>query len=219
MPTALITGANRGIGRALAEAYSKRGWTVLTTARKDAAALPGEGFTLDVTDPVSVAALAKSLAGRPIGLLWNNAGVYLDKGKGLGDLAEADFAGSFAANAAAPILLARALADNVAASDQRKMAFISSQMGSIERSGTGAYAYRMSKAALNMGVSLLAKDWRGRGITCAILHPGWVRTDMGGPGADISTDQSVAGMMAVMDRFTLANSGSFLAYDGSPFPW
>ena len=200
MPTVLITGANRGIGKALAEAYQARGWSVLTTARTGVEALPGQGFPLEVTDPASVAALVKALDGRPIDLLWNNAGVYLDKGKGLADLDEA-------------------LADNVAASEHKKMAFISSQMGSIARSGTGAYAYRMSKAALNMGVSLLAKEWRPRGIACAILHPGWVRTDMGGSGADISTDQSVAGLTAVMDRFTLADSGTFLSYNGDPFPW
>ena len=124
MPTILITGANRGIGHRLTELYHKDGWDVIAACRNPSSAdLVGEPLTLDVADEASVAAAAKSLAGRPIDVLWNNAGVYLDKGQMLMDLSAQEWLETFRINTIAPILLCRALLENVAASTQRKLAF------------------------------------------------------------------------------------------------
>lgn len=219
MPTIVITGANRGIGRALAEAYSRDGWDVVSTARHPAADLVGEGLALEATDQASIDALADRLAGRPIDILWNNAGVYLDKDVALGDLTAALWAETLSVNTIAPILIARALRANVAASGERKMLFTSSIMGSIANAGMGAYAYRSSKAALNMAVSLLSREAGFDTITCAALHPGWVRTDMGGPEASLSIEQSVAGLVRTAAGLDIGRTGGFFNHDGTPLPW
>lgn len=219
MPTVLITGANRGIGRAMAEAYAKDGWRVISTARKADADLVGEGHLLDVTDQASIGGLKRALGDTPIDILWNNAGILIDKGVTLADLPVEAFLQSFAVNSVAPMKLALALADNVAASSMKKMAFVTSRMGSIAQAGPGSYAYRMSKTALNMGVTLLAKDLAPRGIACALFHPGWVRTSMGGAGADISVEESVAGLIRSIAGVGRGDTVPFLTYDGKPLPW
>ena len=219
MPTVLITGANRGIGRAMAEAYAREGWQVISTARKADADLVGEGHMLEVTDAASIAGLKRALGGTAIDVLWNNAGVLLDRGKGLADVTAEEFQHSFAVNSVAPLKLALALADNVAASAMKKMAFLTSRMGSITQASPGTYAYRMSKAALNMGVTLLSKDLAPKGIACAVFHPGWVRTDMGGPGAAVSVEDSVAGLRRGIAGISRGETVPFLTYDGEALPW
>lgn len=219
MPTILITGANRGIGRALAEAYAGEGWTVLATARAPGADLPGEAFALEVTDRASIEALSARLAGRPIDILWNNAGVYPDKGLAFEALDAEVWADAFAVNTIAPTLIARALRANVAASRERKMLFTSSIMGSIANDGAGSYAYRSSKAALNMAVSLLSREPGFEAITCAAVHPGWVRTEMGGPQASLSLDQSVRALMHTAETLDIGRTGGFFDRDGTPLPW
>ena len=220
MPTILITGSNRGIGKRLAELYDAEGWTVIAACRNpNSADLVGEPLTLDVADEASVAAAAKSLAGRPIDVLWNNAGVYLDKGQMLMDLSAQEWLETFRINTIAPILLCRALLENVAASTQRKLTFTTSKMGSVALNSGGAYAYRSSKSALNMAVSSLAKELAPRDIRTVVMHPGWVRTDMGGTGADIDTNQSAGGMKAVVDGLGAGQTGQFFNYDGKALPW
>ena len=224
MPTILITGANRGIGRALADHYQRDGWRVIAACRTPAAAsdLPADAVhALDVTDETSIRALAETLEGVAIDILWNNAGVYLDKGTDLAALDAARWAETFAVNTIAPLRVSTALAGHVAASDRKTIAFTSSRMGSIGDLGgaANAYAYRSSKAALNMAGALLANDLRPKGVRTVMLHPGWVRTDMGSEAADISTDESAAGMKQVVDGLTDEQSGGFFNYDGKEWPW
>lgn len=221
MPTVLITGASRGIGRGFADHYRAAGWRVVATCRDPAAAgLEGEAHPLDVTDDASVQALAQALKGEPIDLLINNAGVTNRPGSQIGSLDYGAWAEVLAVNALAPLRVAEALTGNVAASDRKLMVFLSSMMGSIARTGSGdSIIYRSSKACLNAAVNVLGNGLRSRGIACVLFHPGWVRTDMGGSSAAIDVATSVGGMTGVIEGLTLADSGRFLNYDGAEIPW
>ena len=221
MPTILVTGANRGIGLEFAKHYAADGWSVIGTAREPDAAeeLKAIGaveiLQLDVADADSVDAFADALGDRPVDLFINNAGVY-----GSNDLDRDDWLKTLEINTIAPTLLAERLKPNVAASDQKKMAVISSMMGSIgDGNGSNAIIYRSSKAAVNAAWKALSNRYRDDGIAIAILHPGWVQTDMGGPNAAIDTETSVTGMRAVLDSLSLQSTGRFTAYDGSQLPW
>ena len=211
----LITGANRGIGLALADGYRARGDTVTGTARS------GDDLArLDVTKPEHHAALAQKLDGRAIDLLVCNAGVYPDKGQQLADGYPAQmWADAFAANVTGVFLTIQALLPNLQNADAAKIAIMSSMMGSQERAPGGSYIYRASKAAaLNLGRNM-AVDLKPLGIAVGIYHPGWVRTDMGGASADISEDESRDGMMARFDQLSLNTTGSFEKWDGSSHPF
>lgn len=208
----LVTGANRGIGAALVAAFRARGDEAIGTARK-----PGDGsLPLDVTDPASVRALAAALKGRPLDLLVCNAGVYLDKGQTLATgYPAALWAAGFAANVTGVFLTVQALLPNVSAAKGR-IAIISSMMASDARAPGGSYIYRASKAAaLNLGRNLAA-DLSGEGIAVGIYHPGWVRTKMGGSGAEIDVDASVSGLITRFDRLTPATTGCFEDWRGKP---
>ncbi len=220
MPTLLVTGANRGIGREIVRQYAADGWRVIAACRDpEAAGLDVETRAVDMLDLASVDALAAGLADTPIDLLWNNAGIYPDKGLGLHELDYGDWAAAMQVNVLGPIRLAAGLVEAVAASERRLMAFTSSQMGSIGRDAQGAYVYRSSKAALNMAVNCLKHDVRPKGIAVCLLHPGWVRTDMGGASAALDETESVAGMKRVLDGFDLSRSGAYLDYTGAALPW
>lgn len=226
MPTVIITGANRGIGLELARQYSTDGWTIIATAREpakatDLAALPGvEVKALAVDDSAAIAAFATSLSGRDIDLLINNAGIMgPDLPAQSCDGIDAEgWLQTMQVNALAPILLSLAVKPFLAPG--AKIATISSQLGSIaENESGGMYAYRASKAAVNMGNRSLAADLRDDGVTCLVLHPGWVQTDMGGTKAPVKAPDSAAGLRRVIAAATLADSGSFIAYDGRRLPW
>ena len=224
MPTLLLTGANRGIGRELVAQYKNDGWTVIAACRKpESAADIGADriLPLDVTSEDSIAAMKQALGDTAIDVLWNNAGVYLDKGMTLEETGTDQWAETFAVNTIAPLRVSIALADNVASSEKKTLAFTSSRMGSIGDLGgaANAYAYRSSKTALNMASAILANDLREKGIKTVVLHPGWVRTDMGGPSADIDTVTSAGGMKRVVDNLTAEQSGKFFNYDGKTWPW
>lgn len=227
MPTVLITGASRGIGREFARQYAAEGWRVIATCRDPAAGdLDGEVHRLDVTDAASVAALRDAMSGEAIDLLINNAGIYGPRDSTLGRIDYDAWEKVLRTNVLAPIRVAEALADAVARSARRRMAFVSSRMGSIAdndpRRGYaagGEYIYRSSKTALNMAVKSLSIDPAGKGITCLLFHPGWVRTDMGGPSATIDAKTSVAGMRAVIEGATAADNGRFFNYDGTEIAW
>src|SRR4051794_14915001 len=195
MPTLLVTGANRGLGLEFVRQFSAAGWEVIATCRtpdraEDLKRLAGEPRRaieiqrLDVTDPGSVKALAASLGQRAIDLLIANAGIIVAPDA---PVTPENFDLVMHTNVLGPLLVAEALADHVAASEKRLMAFISSKMGSIAtiESG-GSILYRASKAALNAGMRTLSFGLRSRKVSLIALHPGWVRTDMGGSGADLA---------------------------------
>jgi NAD(P)-dependent dehydrogenase (short-subunit alcohol dehydrogenase family) len=217
MPTVLITGANRGIGLEFARQYAADSWSVVATARRPEAAgelnkLGAEVWPLDAADPASINALAASLKDRGIDVLIANAGM-LPRGVDAGEWAKA-----FATNCIGPTLLAKALKPNMVAGG--KMVAITSKMGSIaDNDSGGAIAYRSSKAALNAAWRSLSIDWRGDDVTLAMLHPGWVQTDMGGAGAAIAPPTSVTDMRKTIAGLTPNQSGSFLNYDGQELPW
>lgn len=207
----LITGSNRGIGKALADGYAARGDHVTRTARS------GGDISLDVTDPASCAALAATLNGTPLDLLVCNAGVFLDKDETLAGYPADMWAQTFATNVTGVFLTIQALLPNLRAA-QGKIAIISSQLGSQERASGGSYIYRASKAAvLNLGRNMAA-DLASDGIAVGIYHPGWVRTEMGGANAAISTRDSADGLIARFDALSPTTSGCFENWDGSAHP-
>ncbi|MEO5375253.1 MAG: SDR family oxidoreductase [Alphaproteobacteria bacterium] len=225
MGTVLITGANRGIGLEFAKQYAADGWQVIATCRspdqsRELAALKVEVEPLDVADDSSMRALAGRLAGRPIDLLVNNAGVYGRGDQTLGRLDVDEWLTVLRVDAIAPIRLAELLMENLAATPRPVIANITSKMGSIaDNASGGTYLYRSAKAALNAASVSLALDLKGRRIIVVVLHPGWVKTDMGGPHALISPTRSVNGMRSVIAGLSSADSGRFLAYDGASVPW
>lgn len=216
MGTVLITGASRGLGRALADLYAAAGFRVIACLRQ------GAGETLDVSDAGSIAALGARLEGQSIDIVINNAAIRGDTG-GLASLEAEDFLEVMRINALAPLLLARALRPNLVAGRRKVLVNISSRAGSLAE-GTiddedGDYAYRCSKAALNMATVKLAQDFRRDGIAVISLHPGWVRTDMGGAEASVDVAESAGGLKALIDAVTMAETGSFRAYDGRAVAW
>ncbi len=226
MPTVLITGANRGLGLEFVRQYASDGWRVLACCRdpKKAAALDGVAgevsiHPLDVSDRDAIGRLAGELQGTAIDLLLNNAGVFGDR-KGLGSLDCDTWLRTFEVNTLAPIKMTEAFVEHVASSDKKQVAHVTSKMGSIaDNTSGGAYVYRSSKAALNMANKSLALDLAGRGITCVVLHPGWVATDMGGAGAPIQPPESVTGMRKVLAGLSNGDTGKFYDYTGEELPW
>lgn len=174
MPTVLITGASRGIGREFARQYEAGGWRVIATCRDPSKYdLEGEVYRLDVTDPDSVAALHRELKGEAIDLLINNAGIYGPRGLEFGSLDYDSWEEVLRTNVLGPMRVAEAIIDQVAASEKKKMVFISSKVGSItDNSSGGSYIYRSSKTALNMAVKSLSLDLSGKGVITLLLHPG-----------------------------------------------
>lgn len=220
MPTVLITGANRGLGLEFARQYMADGWTVIATARNpDAAAelqaTGAEVHPLELADPASLGTLKAALGDRAIDVLIANAGM-------MGPLKfERDaWAETFLTNVIAPTELAIRLKPNVLASQQRRMIALSSTLGSIAGNDSGGMlAYRSSKAALNAAWRSLSLDWKDSGLKLAMLHPGWVKTDMGGPGAQIDAATSIAGLRKVIAGLAPSDSGSFLDYQGNRLDW
>ncbi|WP_299805100.1 SDR family oxidoreductase [uncultured Shewanella sp.] len=226
----LITGGNRGIGRAFVEHYLKAGWNVTACCRDPKKAVElsvlksnYEQLTvlaLDVTLCESMAALTEKLADTPLDLLINNAGYYGPKGVEFGSCDANEWRKVIEVNTIAPLLLTQALYQNLKLGSNTVAAFISSKVGSMEdNSSGGGYYYRSSKAALNSVVKSLSIDLKGDGIKCVALHPGWVLTAMGGPKALIDTDMSVKGMLEVIGKLTWDQSGEFYDYQGKPIPW
>ncbi len=229
--TVLITGANRGLGLEFSRQYAEAGWRVIAACRapdaaKELAALALEYNsvqieTLDVADFAQVEALAESLAEEAIDVLLNNAGVYFDKsGQGLGALDYQAWSRTLWVNAQAPVKIAEAFLPHLERGADKLIVAVSSLMGSIaDNTSGGSLFYRSSKAALNAAMHSLALDLAPRGIGVLILHPGWVKTDMGGPNALIEAAESVAGMRQRIKFFDLSQSGQFIRFDGAIAPW
>jgi NAD(P)-dependent dehydrogenase (short-subunit alcohol dehydrogenase family) len=227
MPTVLITGANRGLGLEFARQYAADGWRVIATSRDPdkADALKALGprvavHRLDVADLAATAALGRTLAAETIDVVIANAGISVAR-----DMTAATVAAgvetwewTFRVNAVAPLALAGAFHAQVARSEQRKMIAITSRLGSMgANSDGGLYTYRSSKAALNAVWRSFALDHPD--VIAALLHPGWVRTDMGGRSALLDPEQSITGLRRVIANLSKADSGRFYNYDGSPIPW
>jgi NAD(P)-dependent dehydrogenase (short-subunit alcohol dehydrogenase family) len=214
VPTALITGTGRGLGKELARQYAADGWRVIGTERRETAQ-----FRLDVTDRRQISQLAKKLKGEPIDLLFCNAGISGKKGMVPGSFDFDSWEEVLRVNLLGPAALAEALLDNVAASNHKTIAMMSSRLGSISESSGMTLPYATSKAALNMLVKGLAATLAGRGIIVVALSPGWVRTDMGGEHAPLAPQTSVLGLRKVIAGLKRADSGKFLSYDGAEIPW
>ena len=227
MPSVLITGANRGLGLEFTRQYAADGWRVFAACRdpagaRDLAAVEGDvsAETLDVDDGPQVAALANKLSGQPIDVLINNAGIYGPKDVTRDTVDYAAWGQVFRTNTMSPLAVSAAFAANVAQGGQKKIITLSSTMGSIaENDSSGDFIYRTAKAAVSAVMKSLAGDLKSEGITVAVLHPGWVRTDMGGPDAAIEAPESVTGMRAVIAGLKESDSGRFLNYDGTKIPW
>lgn len=245
--TVLITGANSGLGLELARQYAVKGWTVIATHRRKELPEPLAELIaehknvrvehLDVADLANIKALATKLKGVPIDVLINNAGVYSDRSvctdescRGNGDtqsFGQMDYAlfdQIMTVNVRGPLAVSEAFIDNIRAGKQKKIVSISSTNGSVTFTlgGSGAIAYRASKAALNRAMQLVAVKEKEEGVTVLLLHPGAVLTERQAnltyPGM-IEMQPSVAGMIKVIDKATLADTGRFIQYDGTTAPW
>jgi NAD(P)-dependent dehydrogenase (short-subunit alcohol dehydrogenase family) len=232
MKTVLITGANRGIGLEFCRQYASDGWRIIACSRNpensDALNKLADQYqdqiqlqALDVADHLQIDGLAQTLANESIDLLINNAGIYpVSDNRGFGHSDYAEWGKAFRINTMAPLKMAESFVAQIARSQHKTIVTITSKMGSIADNGSGgSYLYRSSKVAVNMVVKSLAIDLKPSGITAVVFHPGWVKTDMGGPNAMISSAQSVTGMRQVISKLTLADSGKFFGYDGQVIPW
>jgi NAD(P)-dependent dehydrogenase (short-subunit alcohol dehydrogenase family) len=224
MPTILITGAGRGLGLELARRFVDLGWETLGTVRDPAkgAAMPkgSQTFLCDSTDRSSLARLARDLAGKPIDVLFCNAGMFGKRKQSVGTVDYDTWAEVMRVNVFSPMACVEALVDNLAASARRQGVMMSSRMGSMgENAAGGEVVYRSSKAALNAVTKSLSIDLAPRGITVVAVHPGWVQTDMGGPAAALTPAESVAGLADVVLGLGPASNGGFLNHDGAPIAW
>ncbi len=231
MPSILITGANRGLGFEFATQYVADGWRVFATCRDPASAaqlrrLADTGKrelsidSLNVTDLASVKAAAAKLEGQAIDVLLNSAGIFAQRGQTLRNVDYASWAGVFDVNTMGPMRVVEAFVDHVARSDRKLVITVTSGMGSLaDNISGGSIPYRTSKAAVNMVMRSLAFELAPLGISCVLVNPGWVRTDMGGSGAPLSPAESVAAVRRLIETLGPAQSGKFFHYDGREHAW
>lgn len=231
MPITLITGANRGLGLEFARQYADDGWQVYATCRDpdsasdllrlaDASGGNLQVMALDVTDIASIEAAASRLEGQAIDLLLNNAGVGGPRGQTLGNIDYDAWARVLDVNTLGPMRVAEAFVDHVARSRLKLIVTLTSGMGSIgDNTSGGAFAYRSSKAAVNMAMRSLAIELAPLGITCVVINPGWVRTDMGGAHGTQSPAESIAKLRRLIGGLGPTQSGTFLNHDGREFAW
>ena len=228
MATVLVTGASRGVGAELVKQYAAEGAEVIACVR-DTAAAPGlEGVSgnvrilqMDTGEPVSIMAAAKEVGAQPIDVLINNAGaVGGDPAKQvLDDLDLVEWHRTLNVNTIGPVYIAKEFKANLAASGDGKLLNVTSQLAASTWPFGGMYIYSTTKAALSKASQILALDWKEEPITVALVHPGWVRTDMGGPNADISAEESASGIRALVAGLTKADSGKFYKWNGEIHPW
>jgi len=231
MPTLLITGANRGVGLELCNQYLKEGWTVHACCRKPKKAKALNKLAddnkdklivhkLEVTKEKQMDALKKALKDKPLDILINNAGVHALGASQFGQSDNKAWREAVAVNLIAPMKMMEHFVENIAMSDRKIIASMSSKMGSInDNTSGGSYAYRATKAALNAVMVSAAHDLRHLDITALILHPGWVRTDMGGPNGEISVEESAVMLRKILAECDITDSGKFFDIDGTIIPW
>ncbi len=231
MKTLLITGANRGIGLELSKQYLEAGWNVIACCRKPDVAKQLNRLAndypnrcsikaLDVKNVNQIKRLSEELKHQPIDILLNNAGVYGYSATEFGETDSEAWDEAVAVNVLAPMKMMEFFVNHVAKSDNKIIASMSSKMASMDdNSSGGSYAYRATKAALNAVMVSASHDLRHLGITALILHPGWVRTDMGGPNGELSVEQSASMLKKILDNCTIEDSGCFFDIDGTIIPW
>ena len=222
MSLVVITGGNRGIGWELAHLYSAAHWQVILGVRTAPASELPESVThreLDVGSDKSVSDFALGLRDVSVDLLISNAGILGPARQTSTDMDFAGFAEALNINTLGPLRVAQALLPNLRRAQRAKLGVITSRMGSMSYAKSDTTAYRASKAAANKVVQALATDLRADGIAVAALHPGWARTDMGGPSADIAPRTGAEGLKSVLDRLTLEETGKFWNHDGTELAW
>src|SRR6476620_1767894 len=231
MASALITGANRGIGLEFARQYLANGWQVYAACRDPASAselsrLAEDSdnklriLAMEVTDPASIHAAATQLDGQAIDLLLNNAGIIGPRGQTIGNIDYEAWANVLAVNTMGPMRVSEAFVEQVARSERKLIVTLTSGMGSIaDNTSGGSILYRSSKAAVNMVMRSLAIDLAPRGIICVVINPGWVRTDMGGTNATLDPSESISRMRRVIATLGPELSGKFFNHTGREYPW
>ncbi len=230
MSTVVITGSNRGIGLALANLYAHRGDTVFACCRTPSKATELQALAkahsvtvvpLDVGDDESVAALAKLLANAPVDALINNAGVSggPSEQQTATNMNFAAWAETFNVNTLGPVRVLQALLPALKRSRSAKVMSVTSQLGAISLDMAFALGYAASKAALNKFMRLAASQLKPQGVAVGVIHSGWVKTDMGGPGASITPSESAAGIAKVIDQLSPQNTGGFWNWNGSRHEW
>jgi len=225
MPTVFITGAGRGLGLEFAKQYASDGWRVHATVRDpkkaDALQTLGSAVTvhrLDVRDFKATAELGREIAREAIDVAIANAGISPGHKVSIAEIDEDAWLDTFAVNSVAPMAVAGALLPALKRGEGKKLIAITSRMGSIaENTAGGSYPYRASKAALNAAWHSLANDHRE--VIAVVLHPGWVRTDMGGSSAPVGPTDSIAGMRRVIAKLKQSDSGKFFDFEGKELPW
>ena len=227
----LITGSNRGLGLQMVKQSVKNGWRVYACCRDPGAAdelvkvaslTPGQVsvHVLDIADTAQIQALAYELRNTAIDWLINNAGVYGSMDHQFGNTDEIDWLNTFKINTIGPMKMMESFIPNLELGQEKKIATLSSKMGSMDDNGSGgSYIYRSSKAALNAVIKSSSLDLKDKGIVSLALHPGWVRTDMGGPNGEIDAPESIEKMFATIEAATLNESGSFYDIDRTIIPW
>lgn len=226
MPTVLVTGASRGLGREFCRQYAAEGWRVLATMRDPDTAAPFdrdgiERFRLDVSARDRILGLARELEGTAIDLLVNNAGLWAgDMEEGLGGFSDARWMEELRVHVLGTMAMCEAFAPHVEASGKKLIVQISSGNGSLSRDPNASYyPYNTTKAALNMITRGMAFDLSRRGIAVVALSPGYVATDMSGPNADLRPEESVSAMRALIERLGPDDSGGFRRHTGEIYPW
>ena len=228
--TILITGANRGIGLELTRIFAGNNWRVLACCRHPenaeqlqkivAGHIQVQVFALDVTDSGAIARLASGLSSETIDILFNNAGIFGPREQGFGHTDPVAWLQVLRTNVIAPLQMAEALVEQVARSRRKVIASVGSMLGSLaENTSGGYYVYRTSKAAVHMVMKSLSIDLKEKGIVSVAFHPGWVRTDMGGPQAPTAPEESAAGLFRVLTGLGEKDNGRFLTFEGKELPW
>ncbi len=227
----LITGASRGIGLEMVKYCMEQNWRVFACCRhpQQADALLSVAklangrvsvHVADMNELATIQALAYELRNEAIDILINNAGVYGSDKNSFGNVDVQSWLETFQVNSIAPLKVAEALIEQLRMGEKKIIACISSKMGSMDDNGSGgSYIYRSSKAALNAVVKSMSIDLGDDGIKCVALHPGWVKTDMGGPNAEISTRESVTSLFNILLSLSAEDSGRFIDIDGTDIPW
>ncbi|WP_413699613.1 SDR family oxidoreductase [Psychromonas sp. KJ10-10] len=227
METVLITGASRGIGLELTNKFLELNYKVIATYRnKPSTELEklqsNENISLielEVTDEISINKLKDYLQGIKIDILINNAGIIGPEDQSVEGITRQDWLTTFAINSIAPLMISRAVLNNMESAINPRIITISSQMGAINRDNVGMYAYRSSKVAVNKVMKVLALELKEKSIAVCLIHPGWVKTDMGGENADISATKSASGIVNIAQELTMESSGKFFNWEGNEHVW